>query len=386
MPDRPEAIIRSTHYGAPRDRVDGAGGYGAGSNGGPGGPGLRGGREHHPMPRPPAPSRPVRDEMGIGLMVSAGLHTAAVVALLLGLPELWNPPPPEEVAIAVTMINDAAETRTTHRNPTPKAIAKPVEPPLVPVEKPLEDPLTQPPAPAPPKPVPPSPPPPSPPPPAPSPPPPPPPPPVPEPPKPAPEPPPPIPAPKPDLPPPPPKPEPPKPEPPKPQPKPEPPKPVAQKPEQPKKKDDNNFDNLLNTLTHAPAQKSDQPPKQQKSAPQQTASASSAPNAPLGSQISTSEKDMIAAAVEPCWDVDAGAKGAADMRAVIQVELNPDGTVRNTTIMNAGEHGNDPAWRAFAERAARAPLIASCNKLPIPDGKYDQLKVFTFTFSPQGIL
>jgi outer membrane biosynthesis protein TonB len=324
--------------------------------------------------------------MGIGMMVSAGLHTAAVVALLLGLPDLWPAPPPEEVAIAVTMINEAAQTRTTHPNLHPKATAKPVDPPPVPEEKPLQDPLTQPPAPAPPKPQPPSPPPPSPPPPAPSPPPPPPPP-VPEPPKPAPEPPP-IPATKPDLSPPP-KPEPPKPEPPKPPPpKPEPPKQVAQKPDQPKpKKDvDNNFDNLLNTLTHAPAQKSDQPPKPQKSAPQQTASASSAPNAPLGSQISTSEKDMIAAAVEPCWDVDAGAKGAADMRAIIEVELNPDGTVRNTTIMNANEHSNEPGWRAFAERAARAPLIPACNKLPIPDGKYDQLKVFTFTFSPQGIL
>ena len=31
-------------------------------------------------------------------------------------------------------------------------------------------------------------------------------------------------------------------------------------------------------------------------------------------------------------------------------------------------------------------MIPSCNKLPIPAGKYDQLKVFTFTFSPQGIL
>lgn len=368
MPDRPEAIIRSTRYDAPRDRAAGAGGYGAG----PGGPGVRGGREHHPIQRPPAPQRPARDEMGIGLMVSAGLHTAAIVALLLGLPDLWNPPPPEEVAIAVTMINEAAQTRTTHPNPHPKANAKPVDPPPVPEEKPLQDPLTQPPAPAPPKPVPPAPPPPSPPPPpAPSPAPPPPP----------------VQTPKPDLPPPPPvKPEPPPPPVKPPPPKPDPPKPVAQKPEPPKKKDEDNFDSLLSTLTHAPAQKSDQPPKQQKSAPQQTASASSAPNAPLGSQISTSEKDMIAAAVEPCWDVDAGAKGAADMRAVIQVELNSDGTVRNTTIMNAGEHGNDPAWRAFAERAARAPLIPACNKLPIPDGKYDQLKVFTFTFSPQGIL
>jgi hypothetical protein len=378
MPDRPEAIIRSTHYDAPRNSVGGAGGFGVGSNGGPGGPGLRGGREHHPMPRPPAPSRPVRDEMGIGLMVSAGLHTAAVVALLLGLPDLWKEPPPEEMHFAVKVINAAPESRTTQRNPHPKADAPAVAPPPVPAEKPIQDPLTPPPAPPPEKPAPPAPPPP-PPPPAPSPPPP-----APAPPPPAP---PPLPIPKPDVPPPPPvKPDPPKPEPPKPVPKPDPPKQVAQKPAPPKKDDSNNFDSLLNTLTHAPApQKSDQPPKQQKAAPQQQASASSLPDAPLGSKLSTSEIDALRAAIHPCWDADAGAKDADSLSADIEIDVSPDGTMHNPRIEKVTGGGNDFVRRTFAERALRTVLNPQCNKIPIPDGKYDQMKTLTITFVPGDI-
>jgi hypothetical protein len=203
----------------------------------------------------------------------------------------------------------------------------------------------------------------------------------------------------------PPKPEPPKPEPPKPEPKPEPPKPEPPKPDPPKppppkpeppkqaakadpqkqKQEDNDFEQMLkNVAKTTPQEKNDQPPKPLRQA--QTASASSLPNAPLGSRVTTAEKDMIAAAVSQCWDVDAGAKGASDLRAVIQVEINPDGTVRNTTIVDTEGRSSDPVWRAFAERARRAPLIAQCNKLPIPPEKYEELKTFTFTFSPQGVL
>ena len=378
MPDRPQAIIRSTRYDAPRDRAAGAGGFGAGQGGGPGGPGLRGGREHHPIARPPAPQRPPRDEMGIGVMISAGLHTAAIVALLLGLPDLWRAPPPEETVIAVTMINKAAETRTPHRNPTPKLDAPAVDPSPVPVptEKPIQDPLTQPPAPAPVKPQPPSPPPPPPPPPPPTP--------APPPPEPKPAPPPPIPTPKPDLPPPPPV----KPEPPKPETKPPPPKQVAQKQDQPKPKkdDDNNFNSLLNTLTHAPAQqKSDQPAKPQKATQQQQASASSLPDAPIGSTLSTSEIDALRAVIHPCWDADAGVKDAASLSADIEIQVNSDGTMHDPKIEKVTGSGNDFVKRAFAERALRTVLNPQCNKIPIPDGKYEQMKTLTITFVPGDI-
>jgi outer membrane biosynthesis protein TonB len=368
MIDRPGAITRKL----PLDMPVNAGASVRAPRVDPGGPAPGGGRPRHPVQRPVMPPAKRRDEMGTGLAVSAVLHTAFVVLMLLGLPNLFKrEPPPEESVVAVQVINLAQLTRATAVNPHPKAEAKPLPPVPVPVEKPLPpEPVVAEPPPAPPPPSKPEPPPPPPPEPKP---------------EPKPAPPPPVPEPKPE----PPKPEPappPKPEPPKPPPpKPEPPKQVA-KAEPAKPPKDVDFDNLIKNLAKTPAQeKSDQPPRPVKQPPP-TQSASSQPNAPLGSQISTSEKDLLAAAVSACWDIDAGAKGASSMRAVIQVELDPDGTVRSTTILDSEGRGGDPVWRAFAERARRAPLIAACNKLPIPAGKYEQLKVFTFTFTPQGVL
>jgi outer membrane biosynthesis protein TonB len=325
-------------------------------------------RLHAPPPRPKG--RPVDlDHMVGGYIVSGLLHALVFLAIVTGLPDFLKKKPPEETAIAVKLINLSEFTRATQRNPHPVREAKAETPPApVPTPEPPKAEET-PPTPAPP--------PPSqqvaqtPPPPAPEP--------KPTPPTPAPPPPPaPTPEPKPAPPPPPPKPES-KPEPPKPPAKPEPPKPQD-------KKLDQSFDALLKNLTRQQpvSTKTDAPPKQLK----QTASAAAAsaqPDAPLGSQITTSEKDQIAAAVQQCWYDDPGARGNDAMNVVVRVWIDPDGTVQRTEIVDGSGSMSDPVWRAFAERARRAPLNPQCNKLPIPPEKYDQLKVFTFTFTPQGV-
>src|SRR5579859_6837159 len=120
MRDRPLAINRNGSPGAS---------WGAARMARPSldGPVPGGGRPRHPVTRPPAPPPRRRDEMGTGLAVSAVLHTAALVLMLLGLPNLFKREPPPEVAIAVQLVNVADVTRTTKANPHPKAEAKPVE-------------------------------------------------------------------------------------------------------------------------------------------------------------------------------------------------------------------------------------------------------------------
>jgi hypothetical protein len=318
------------------------------------------------------------DGVTFGLFSSTFLHAAVVAFWIFGLPELFHKKPPEETPIAVKLINEAEFTRTTKRNPKPVEKAKDDVPPpdtenVVP-EPPKQDPLTD---------VVPTPPPPqqqasapkvtTPP----------------EPPKPAPVKPPPPPPPEPL-----PKPEPPKPVPPVPEPKPEPPKPVPDlpkvKPTPPKQdekktKDDQDFDQLLKNLAKTdPTPQAKDPPKPQKRppTPQQ---ASNAPNAPLGSEITTAQKDLIAAAVQRCWYDDPGARGNGTMQAVIRVWLSADATVERTEIVDTEGRMADPVWRAFAERARRAPLNPTCSKLPIPADKLEDLRVFTFTFTPQGV-
>ena len=123
----------------------------------------------------------------------------------------------------------------------------------------------------------------------------------------------------------------------------------------------------------------------QKAAPQQQASASSLPNAPIGSQLSTSEIDALRAAIHPCWDTDAGAKDAESLSADIEIQVNSDGTMHDPKIEKVTGGGNDFVKRAFAERALRTVLNPQCNKIPIPAGKYEQMKTLTITFVPGDI-
>ena len=324
------------------------------------------------------------EEMREGLAVSAVLHTAIVLVILLGLPDfLKQPPPPEETAIAVKLVNLSELTRATQRNPKPVEKAEfDTPPPPVPAvkpEPPKPDPLLPPPSPPPAaQSAPPSPPPP------------------PEPPKPSPPPPPPPPDPLPAPKPPEPKPEPPKPEPPKPEPpKPEPPKPEPPKPEPPKpapkptppKPDKKELaaDDLLKSLAAtAPTPKQDTPPKPQKQVA--SAPASAQPNAPLGSQLSTSEKDTIIAQIEQCWNPPAGAKDAKNLVITLRVQLASDGTPQTVQVVDQGRYNSDGFFRSAADSAVRAVRNPSCVPLKVPPDKFDQWKNMTLNFDPRDLL
>ena len=312
-----------------------------------------------------------------GVALSAVLHVVLGGFLILGLPKLFAPPPPEEMPIAVQLVTIAPETRATHPNPNPpRPDAKP-EVPEVEAPAPKPEPKPEPPRPAP---VPPTapavsaapdqpvlpeskPPPPKPP------------------------------EPKPEL-----KPEP-KPEAkpvekvdvPKPKEKPEAPRQVAKveakpeekKPEE-KKYDPRQFDALLKNLAPVhTAMTADAPPQP----PRATAArASSQPKAPLGSQLTASELDLVRQQIARCWNVPAGARDAKDLVVEIKVAVDPDGTVRQATIVDQGRVGSDPSYRAAAESARRAFFNPQCRPLHLPAEKYAIWKDLVVDFSPRDIL
>ncbi|MBV9378062.1 MAG: energy transducer TonB [Alphaproteobacteria bacterium] len=318
----------------------------------------------------------VSDEMpeGIGscgLALSAALHLVLGGVLIVGLPRLFDPPPIEEMPVAVELVAIAPETRATHPNPNlPRPDAKPDVPEAqAPPPKPQQKP---------------------------------------EPPKPAPVPPPvaaasppteqpALPEAKPE-PPPPPRPPEPKPEAkpvekldvPKPREKPEPPRQMAKletKPEEKKaeekKYDPRQFDALLKNL--APVQTAvapDAPPQNPRVA---SARASSQPRAPLGSQLSASELDMVRHQIAHCWNVPAGARDAKDLVVEIKVVVDPDGTVRQATIVDQGRLG-DSFFRAAAESARRAFFNPQCRPLHLPPEKYAIWKDLVVDFSPRDVL
>jgi hypothetical protein len=325
-----------------------------------------------------------RDVMPGGIAASGVMHTAILAAIIIGLPTLFRPHVPEDQPIAVELVNLAPETRATHPNPyTPRENAKPdipVEAAPAPVPQPKPEPPPPTPA-APPSAE-------APPPPAPAPP-----------------------QPKTEAPPPPPPPKPveaqiPAPPPPKPQPKPQPdrkqdaaafdqmlknleksqPKQVAQAQPQAhpeKQQDAAAFDTLLKNLSKnaVTPDPNAQPRRQQVAA---TAPPSSQPHAPLGSQLTASELDLVREQLSRCWNINAGARDAKDLVVEIRASVQPDGTVTQATIVDQGRM-SDPLWRAAAESARRTFFNPLCTPLKLPPDKYETWKDLVVDFSPKDI-
>ena len=320
--------------------------------------------------RDTAPGAPVREMMPGGIALSASLHLGMLLVIALGLPSLFHHPPPEETPIAVELVTIAPETRATHPNPfRPKPEAKPEPAVAPPAPKPEPKPEPAPPVPEPPAAAAPPPPPPSP----------------------APE--------KPEAKTPPPPPPPPKPvaaqapPPPVPKPKPE-PRPVT-------KSDTAAFDRLVKNLEKQPApaafdsllknltkeqtaQADDAPPAR----PQMAAAAapSSQPRAPLGSQLTASEVDLIRQQIEACWNVPAGARDAKDLDIEIKAVVNRDGTVQQAVIVDTGRYASDAFFRAAADSAKRALLNPQCSPLRVPPDKYEVWHNLDLTFNPKDLL
>ena len=335
-----------------------------------------------------APADRQQEPMSRGIAASATLHAGLVALIVFGLPSLFRSPPPEETPIAVELVTIAPKTTATHPNPyRPKAEAKPEPAPAPPAPKPEPKPeprvaAAEPPSaatPPPPQPAPPSP-------------------------------------PKPEAKVPPPPPPPPKPveakappPPPLPEPKPKPPSQVARaaphpetakadpkafaklinhledRPQEDKRPQPAAFDALLKNLTKEPtAEAEDAPPAPRRMAAA-TAAPSSQPKAPLGSQLTASEKDLIIQQIERCWNVPAGARDAGDLVVEIKAVVNPDGTVRQATIVDTGRYGSDPFYRAAADSARRAVLNPACQPLKLPADKYDLWHDLDLSFNPKDL-
>jgi hypothetical protein len=320
-----------------------------------------------------------------GIVLSATLHVGMLVLIVLGLPNLFHHPPPQEQPIAVELVTIAPETKATHPNPfRPKPEAKP-EPPLAapapkpepkpeppqPVPEPPAAASAPPPPPAPPEPVKPE-----------------------------------VKAP-PPPPPPPPKPveaqapPPPPPRPPEPKPKPEPqrvqhaPRPETVKADpkafdkllqnlEDKHPQPAAFDNLLKNLTRQQVAEADEaPPAPHRMAA--TAPPSSQPKAPLGSQLTASDIDLVREQLRPCFNPPFGAKEKPDLVADIRVVMNPDGTVQQARVADQGQYASDQIYRAVADSGIRALKNPRCSPLRLPPDRYEVWQSFVFGFSTKDM-
>ena len=285
------------------------------------------------------------------MICSSVLHMAIILLAVFGLPHLTNPPPIIEEPIPVELATLADKSNVPQ--PTPKPELKP-EPPKASPPLPPAPPLPPPPrveAPPPPPPKPPQ---------------------VaalPPPPEPAPEP---LPTPQAEK---------------KPEPKPEqqvqapppplPPPPVAK----PKQQPENTIEKILRSVEQSKPQP---PPEPAEKVIKQLAQTSPRPPSSLDNKMTMSEIDAVRQQIEKCWNVPAGAKDAKDLVVEIHVTLNPDGSVRETRIVDQSRVQSDSFFRTAAESATRAILL--CQPFKLPPEKFSLWQDMTLTFNPKDIL
>lgn len=151
-----------------------------------------------------------------------------------------------------------------------------------------------------------------------------------------------------------------------------------------KKKDDQALDTLLaNVLDQKPAPKPEEQPKKKKAAEAKPAEPSTGPQTENVSEIplTASEEDGIRGQIERNWNLGsiAGAPDLTGMVVEVRITLQPDGTVTNAKVINAG---SSPMFRQASEGAVRAVMISSPLKLP-PGRTYDTM---VLRFRPDQVM
>ena len=185
---------------------------------------------------------------------------------------------------------------------------------------------------------------------------------------------------------------------PKPEPKPEPPKPAAAKAALPKKpKPPKQFEvaSLLKTLEEIKeTQKTEtkEKPKLDFAAQMRNAlkTKSSAPNSDPTKAVTMTERDamqrQVIKQVTPCWNLNPGSKGAANLAVVIRMQMNPDGTVQSASIEDQARYFSEPFYQSAADAAKRAVLNPRCNPIKLPPDKYQFWRQIIINFDPKELL
>ncbi|MGL4426900.1 MAG: energy transducer TonB [Alphaproteobacteria bacterium] len=105
--------------------------------------------------------------------------------------------------------------------------------------------------------------------------------------------------------------------------------------------------------------------------------------APEVGTLSMSEMDLLRQQMRRCWRIPAGAKDAGDLSVVLEMEMNPDATVKNVKVLPGQSSTRHAFYQAGLESALRAVQDPQCTPLKLPLDKYDSWKTFTFRFSPR---
>ena len=150
------------------------------------------------------------------------------------------------------------------------------------------------------------------------------------------------------------------------------------------------FDSLLRSIEKLDQDKPRRPPEKAEPAPaaadvvdEVLAAADSRfdQSAPL----SMSEIDSIRYQIQRNWSIPAGARDAHKMQVTLRIQLSPDGTVIDVSVVDAVRMERDPFFRTMAESTVRAVLLTGQIRNLSPE-KYHLWRDMRINFDPSEML
>ncbi len=106
----------------------------------------------------------------------------------------------------------------------------------------------------------------------------------------------------------------------------------------------------------------------------------------LGNKLTVSEIDAVRRQIEPCWNVQIGARNPEELVVDVKLYMNRDGSVRKAEVVNSGRMRTDAFFRAAAESAQRAVQNKRCTPLKLPRDKYDRWRTLVLRFDPSKMV
>ncbi|MFN7709422.1 MAG: hypothetical protein ACK5O7_00450 [Holosporales bacterium] len=154
---------------------------------------------------------------------------------------------------------------------------------------------------------------------------------------------------------------------------------VKKEPEPKKKpKKTKSFDSVLKNLAESEPEQSDDvtdEKSKEKAASNQAGDVGDEPTADLSG--------FVRAQVMKCWNVPAAVKNASSLDVRVEIQLNLDGSVISSRVLDSGRAARDPMFRVAAESALRAVKDPRCVPLKLPAERYNDWKKIEIHFNPK---
>lgn len=116
-----------------------------------------------------------------------------------------------------------------------------------------------------------------------------------------------------------------------------------------------------------------------------TASSISVATRGTAERLTASQIDALRRHIGQYWNIDAGARGIADMVAVVEITLDAQRQVTSVRLLDdRARYNTDGFYRSFVERTLRAVRQAS-PLTPLPLDGYQNWKTTIITFSPRDM-